>query len=150
MVARGIETWGRLDVVVNNAGIVRDRAVWNMEVDDFDPVMRVHVRGTWLISRAVARHWRERAKPERPWPAGHQHDVGCGTVGKLRPDQLRHRQGGHHGSDPDAERRAGEHRVHRQRHRPGAVTRLSATTGLPDPTEPMDWDPTTGRSSTPA
>src|ERR1700683_4151317 len=62
MVAKGIETWGRLDAVVNNAGIVRDRAVWNMEVDDFDLVMRVHVRGTWLVSRAAARHWRNLAK----------------------------------------------------------------------------------------
>ena len=41
MVAKGIDTWGRLDTVINNAGIVRDRTVWNMEADDFDLVMRV-------------------------------------------------------------------------------------------------------------
>jgi NAD(P)-dependent dehydrogenase (short-subunit alcohol dehydrogenase family) len=62
MVARGVEEFGRLDILVNNAGIVRDRMVWNMGTDDFDLVMRVHVRGTWLTSRAAARHWRERAK----------------------------------------------------------------------------------------
>ncbi len=66
MVARAIDTWGRLDIVVNNAGIVRDRAIWNMSVDDFDLVMRVHVRGTWLTSRAAARHWREQAKAGHP------------------------------------------------------------------------------------
>ena len=62
MVARAVNAWGHLDVLVNNAGIVRDRAIWNMEADDFDAVMRVHVRGSWLTSRAVARHWRQRAK----------------------------------------------------------------------------------------
>jgi NAD(P)-dependent dehydrogenase (short-subunit alcohol dehydrogenase family) len=62
MVQRGIDQWGQIDIVVNNAGIVRDRAIWNMEAGDYDLVMRVHVRGTWLTSRAAARHWRERAK----------------------------------------------------------------------------------------
>src|SRR2546430_4515794 len=62
MVARGVQEFGRLDIVVNNAGIVRDRMIWNMETDDFDLVMRVHVRGTWLTSRAAARHWRALAK----------------------------------------------------------------------------------------
>jgi NAD(P)-dependent dehydrogenase (short-subunit alcohol dehydrogenase family) len=62
MVQQAIDTYGRLDVVVNNAGIVRDRAVWNMSPDDFDLVMRVHVRGTWLVCRAAAQHWRERSK----------------------------------------------------------------------------------------
>jgi NAD(P)-dependent dehydrogenase (short-subunit alcohol dehydrogenase family) len=62
LIDAAIATWGRLDIVVNNAGIVRDRAIWNMEVADFDVVMRVHVRGTWLVSRAAARHWRNLAK----------------------------------------------------------------------------------------
>jgi NAD(P)-dependent dehydrogenase (short-subunit alcohol dehydrogenase family) len=41
---------------------VRDRAIWNMTADDFDIVMRVHVRGTWLTSHFAAIHWRGRAK----------------------------------------------------------------------------------------
>ena len=53
---------GRVDILVNNAGIVRDRAIWNMSADDFDLVMRVHLRGTWLLSRAVAKRWRAEAK----------------------------------------------------------------------------------------
>ena len=46
MVQQAIDAYGRLDIIVNNAGIVRDRAIWNMSADDFDLVMKVHVRGT--------------------------------------------------------------------------------------------------------
>src|SRR3981189_73627 len=61
-VERAFSQLGRLDIVVNNAGIVRDKAIWNMTADDFDLVMRVHVRGSWLTSRAVARQWRAESK----------------------------------------------------------------------------------------
>ncbi|NYE19641.1 SDR family NAD(P)-dependent oxidoreductase [Microbacterium immunditiarum] len=61
MIQRAIAEFGQLDIVVNNAGIVRDRVVWKMTPDDFDLVMRVHVRGTWLLSHFAALHWRERA-----------------------------------------------------------------------------------------
>jgi NAD(P)-dependent dehydrogenase (short-subunit alcohol dehydrogenase family) len=62
MLARAWDEFGRVDILVNNAGIVRDRAVWNMSLDDFDLVMRVHVRGTWLACRGVAQRWRAEAK----------------------------------------------------------------------------------------
>src|SRR5437762_886130 len=62
MIQRAIDTWGRLDILVNNAGIVRDGAIWNMDPANFDAVMRVHVRGTWLPSRLAAIHWRDRSK----------------------------------------------------------------------------------------
>ena len=54
MVQRAHDEFGKLDIIVNNAGIVRDRAIWNMSAADFDLVMRVHVRGSWLTSRAAA------------------------------------------------------------------------------------------------
>ncbi|MCJ0949795.1 SDR family NAD(P)-dependent oxidoreductase (plasmid) [Rhodococcus erythropolis] len=62
LVERAYAELGRLDIVVNNAGIVRDRAIWNMSAEDFDLVMRVHVRGSWLTTRAVARKWRDESK----------------------------------------------------------------------------------------
>ena len=62
MVQRAHDEFGKLDIVVNNAGIVRDRAIWNMSAADFDLVMRVHLRGSWLTSRAAATRWRAAAK----------------------------------------------------------------------------------------
>ncbi|MFC5745681.1 SDR family NAD(P)-dependent oxidoreductase [Actinomadura rugatobispora] len=60
LVDRTVEEFGRLDILVNNAGIARDRAIWNMTPDDFDAVMRVHVRGTWLMTHLAAKRWRAR------------------------------------------------------------------------------------------
>jgi NAD(P)-dependent dehydrogenase (short-subunit alcohol dehydrogenase family) len=65
LVQQAIDAWGTLDVVVNNAGIVRDAAIWNMTEADFDAVMRVHVKGTWAVSRHAAVHWRAEAKAGR-------------------------------------------------------------------------------------
>ena len=62
MIGRAFDDFGRLDILVNNAGIVRDKAIWNMSAGDFDLVMRVHVRGSWLTSRAAAIRWRAAAK----------------------------------------------------------------------------------------
>jgi NAD(P)-dependent dehydrogenase (short-subunit alcohol dehydrogenase family) len=62
LVAQAVDTFGRLDVLVNNAGIVRDTAIWNMSESDFDAVIRVHLKGSWAPSHHAARHWRDRAK----------------------------------------------------------------------------------------
>src|SRR3954471_1823874 len=62
MIQQAVDTWGRVDILVNNAGIVRDSVIWNMPVSDFDAVMRVHVRGTWLPCHHAAKQFRSRAK----------------------------------------------------------------------------------------
>ncbi len=69
MVGRALGEWGRFDILINNAGIVRDAVVWNLSAEAWDAVMRVHVRGSWLTSRAAARHWRtlDKAGQDSRW-----------------------------------------------------------------------------------
>jgi 3-oxoacyl-[acyl-carrier protein] reductase len=59
LVADTVRSLGRLDVFVNNAGITRDASLKKMTVDDFDIVIRVHLRGTWLGVREAAAAMRE-------------------------------------------------------------------------------------------
>lgn len=53
---------GGLDIVVNNAGITRDRMLFNMSDEDFDAVIAVHLRGHFLLTRNAAAYWRDRSK----------------------------------------------------------------------------------------
>jgi NAD(P)-dependent dehydrogenase (short-subunit alcohol dehydrogenase family) len=62
MVAQAVDAFGKLDVLVNNAGIVRDGTIFNMSVEDFDAVIKVHLRGTWAPAKHAALHWRARNK----------------------------------------------------------------------------------------
>jgi NAD(P)-dependent dehydrogenase (short-subunit alcohol dehydrogenase family) len=57
-----ISTYGGLDVIVNNAGILRDKMIFNMEESDFDAVLRVHLKGSWGLMRWGAIFWRDRSK----------------------------------------------------------------------------------------
>lgn len=59
LVERAVSTYGRLDIMVTNAGVLRDRVLWKMSDDDFDTVQQVHLRGTFTCARAAAIRMRE-------------------------------------------------------------------------------------------
>ncbi len=57
-----IDTFGKLNIVVNNAGILRDRMIFNMSEEDWDSVVAVHLKGTFACSRHACVYWREQHK----------------------------------------------------------------------------------------
>ena len=70
LVGRALQAFGRLDVMVTNAGVLRDRVLWNMTDEDFDTVVHVHLRGTFTCVREAARHFRTQGEGGRVILAG--------------------------------------------------------------------------------
>ncbi len=62
LIRQAIEEFGALHVLVNNAGILRDRTIVNMTDAEWDDVIKVHLRGHFMPTRAAARYWREQSK----------------------------------------------------------------------------------------
>ncbi len=117
IVRTAVEQLGRLDALVNNAGILRDRTLAKMTPEEWDAVIKVHLRGHYAPTHAAVNHWREHglARARRVHGQHERHPR------QLRAEQLRRREGGHRRVRPD--RRAGEleARHHRQRHLPGGA-----------------------------
>ncbi|MEO3825478.1 SDR family NAD(P)-dependent oxidoreductase [Actinomadura sp. B10D3] len=96
LVGRAVDEFGRLDVMVTNAGVLRDRVLWKMTDDDFDTVVQVHLRGTFTCARAAAVRFREQGEGGRlilvGSPAGQRGNFGqtnysaakAGIVGFVR------------------------------------------------------------------
>jgi NAD(P)-dependent dehydrogenase (short-subunit alcohol dehydrogenase family) len=70
LVDTAVAEFGSLDIMLTNAGVLRDRVLWNMTDEDFDTVIAVHLRGTFTCARAAATHFRERGSGGRLILAG--------------------------------------------------------------------------------
>ncbi|MBD0859783.1 SDR family NAD(P)-dependent oxidoreductase [Gordonia sp. zg691] len=66
VVQTAVESFGDVHGLVNNAGVLRDRVLVNLSAEDWDVVVRVNLRGTFLMTRAVANHWRTQSKSGLP------------------------------------------------------------------------------------
>ena len=69
LIGQAVDTFGGLDVVVNNAGILRDRMIVTMTEQDWDAVIAVHLKGTFAVLHHAAAYWRQRSKE------GHANDA---------------------------------------------------------------------------
>ncbi|WP_030919541.1 SDR family oxidoreductase [Streptomyces sp. NRRL B-24720] len=65
LIAAALDAYGRLDTLVNNAGFLRDRMLVNLDEDDWDAVLRVHLKGHFLTLKHAAAHWRAETKAGR-------------------------------------------------------------------------------------
>jgi NAD(P)-dependent dehydrogenase (short-subunit alcohol dehydrogenase family) len=66
LIQQAIQTWGDINIVVNNAGILRDKIIWNMTEEDFDAVIRVHLKGSFSTMKHAVTHWRNKHKSGEP------------------------------------------------------------------------------------
>ena len=85
----------RLDILVNNAGVLRDRMIFTMSAEEWDLVIRVHLRGHFVTTRLATAHWREASKQAGdPVYAQDREHLVRGVPARLpRPAQLRRGQG---------------------------------------------------------
>jgi NAD(P)-dependent dehydrogenase (short-subunit alcohol dehydrogenase family) len=133
MVQLAVDTFGGLDVLVNNAGILRDRMLFSMAEDEWDAVIKVHLKGTWAPSRVASEYWRNRAK------AGETNDariVNTTSVSGLyaNPGQTNYgaAKAGIATFTLIAAEELGRYGVTVNAIAPGALTRLTEDLGLPD------------------
>ncbi|MFI9830615.1 SDR family oxidoreductase [Streptomyces sp. NPDC051913] len=84
LIATALDTYGRLDTLVNNAGFLRDRMLVNLDEDDWDAVLRVHLKGHFLPLKHAAAYWRGESKAGRA-PAARivNTSSGAGLLGSL-------------------------------------------------------------------
>lgn len=138
LVATALETWGRLDTLVNNAGFLRDRMLVNLDEDDWDAVVRVHLKGHFLPLKHAAAHWRAEAKAGRtPVARVVNTSSGAGLLGALGQGNYSAAKAGILGLTLVAAAELGRHGVQVNAIAPAARTRMTervfaATMTAPD------------------
>ena len=141
LIRQAVDVFGSLDVVVNNAGILRDRMLVNMTEEEWDAVIRVHLKGTFAPARHAAAYWRDRAK------AGEVNDariINTTSVSGIygNPGQTNYgaAKAGIAAFTVIAARELGRYGVTVNAIAPGALTRLTEDLNLPED-KTAGWDP---------
>jgi NAD(P)-dependent dehydrogenase (short-subunit alcohol dehydrogenase family) len=133
LVDQAVEVFGGLDVVVNNAGILRDRMLVNMSEEEWDSVIAVHLKGTFAVARHAAAYWRDRSK------AGETNDARIinttsvsGIYGNVGQSNYGAAKAGIAGFTIIAARELGRYSVTVNAIAPGALTRMTEDLPIPD------------------
>jgi NAD(P)-dependent dehydrogenase (short-subunit alcohol dehydrogenase family) len=133
LVQQAIDTYGGLDVVVSNAGILRDRMLFSMTEEEWDAVIRVHLKGTFGPARHAAAYWRERAK------AGEANDARLitttsvsGLYGNMGQTNYGAAKAGIASMTLIAADELARYGVTANSIAPGALTRMTEDLGIPD------------------
>src|SRR3954447_1903664 len=133
LVAQAIDTFGGLDVLVNNAGILRDRMLFSMTEEEWDSVIKVHLKGTFGTSRFASEYWRNRAKDGQ---ANDARIINTTSVAGLyaNPGQTNYAaaKAGIAAFTQVAAQELSRYGVTVNAVAPGALTRLTEDLGLPD------------------
>ena len=145
MIRAAIDTFGGLDTLVNNAGILRDRMLVNMSPDEWDAVIRVHLRGTFCPSRQALDYWRERSK------AGETNDARIvntsspsGIYGNVGQTNYGAAKAGIAAFTVIASQEVGRYGVTVNAISPGALTRMTENLGMGERAAelaPGEWNP---------
>ncbi len=148
LIETAIDAFGELHVLVNNAGILRDRMLVSMTEADWDAVVNVHLKGHFVPTRWAAQHWRERAKAGEPVRASVVHTSSTsGLLGNPGQTNYGAAKAGIGAFSSICAQELGRYGVRSNCIAPAARTRLTeATPGLGDVVQPPKdgfdiWDP---------
>jgi NAD(P)-dependent dehydrogenase (short-subunit alcohol dehydrogenase family) len=145
LIQTAVDTFGGLDVLVNNAGILRDRMLVNMTIEEWDAVIRVHLRGTFAPTRHAVEYWRNRSK------AGETNDARVinttspsGIYGNVGQTNYGAAKAGIASFTVIAAMELGRYGVTVNAIAPAALTRMTENLGMGDAsaaTKPEEFDP---------
>jgi len=156
LVRQAVEDFGRLDVLVNNAGIVRDSMLFSMSEGDFDSVVRVHLKGTFATTHHAAVYWREESKAGRQPRAAIVNTVSsAGLQGNVGQANYGAAKAGIAALTVISSLELSRYGVRANAVAPGGMTRITATLRKdaevhePDELEGGDYDPMNPANSAP-
>jgi NAD(P)-dependent dehydrogenase (short-subunit alcohol dehydrogenase family) len=133
LINQAVETFGGLDVLVNNAGILRDRMLFSMTEEEWDAVIQVHLKGTFGPSHFAAAYWRDRAKASQTNDA---RLINTTSVSGLYANPGQSNYGAAKAGIATltliAAQELGRYGVTANAVAPGALTRLTEDLGMPD------------------
>ena len=156
LVRQAVDDFGKLDIVVNNAGIVRDAMLFSMSEDDFDAVVRVHLKGTFAVTHHAANYWREESKAGRQPRAAIVNTVSsAGLQGNVGQANYGAAKAGIAALTVISSLELSRYGVRANAVAPGGMTRITATLRKdadvkePDELESGDYDPMNPANSAP-